>query len=263
MREFFTRELPPEDSYASDDTEARWLSARQLPACREPELRSWARDHVMASPAEALVVAFERQRHAQRVWIKGSAFTIPRMLGLENEPEGPASAVVVFRLTPRQYHRFHVPIDAQVTNLRRRGARHLSVHRSLLQARGTNVLTENVRTVLTMHAPHFGTFYMVIVGATCVFNVKFEDTELQRAYENAGADSAAGVQLVPPVRVRKFDELGRFLFGSTIVLVVPRDKAVVEDDLLEASERGIETQVRVGQPVIVAACAPLCGGEVQ
>ncbi|KAI9439535.1 hypothetical protein H4582DRAFT_2097737 [Lactarius indigo] len=63
------------------------------------------------------LTAFETISEATRLWIKGREFTIARLLrdAYKDQVERYAGgALVIFRLAPQVYHRFHSPVDGTV-----------------------------------------------------------------------------------------------------------------------------------------------------
>ncbi|KAI9434991.1 phosphatidylserine decarboxylase-domain-containing protein, partial [Lactarius indigo] len=67
--------------------------------------------------ADCRLTAFETISEATRLWIKGREFTIAWLLGdaYEDQVERYAGgALVIFRLAPQDYHRFHSPVDGTV-----------------------------------------------------------------------------------------------------------------------------------------------------
>ncbi len=71
----------------------------------------------LVSGADSRLMAFETISEATQLWIKGRKFTVARLLGdaykdqLERYDGG---ALVIFRLAPQDYHRFHSPVDGTV-----------------------------------------------------------------------------------------------------------------------------------------------------
>jgi len=200
----------------------------------------------IVSPAQNFAVAFKSVKKSTELWIKGSKYSIDNLVGSEIGGEW---STFIFRLTPRQYHRFHVPVTGKVVNMVFLGSRHLSVQPALLQTGSTNVLTENVRVVLTIETNYFKTVQMVIVGATCVFSILFSNPQLQAILLQAIQNPGQG-QSVPNILIRKRQALGRFRYGSTIVLLVTESPNIgLSTHLVLASLAKIETEIRVGQPV--------------
>jgi phosphatidylserine decarboxylase precursor len=288
---FFQRSLWSEYDYRVTTAEADFLTmARQriLPYCnslpgpapgpdKHPKITAntfeagitadWSKLNIVASACEANTVAFENAQDATELWIKGKKFTVHGMLGLSNPLAG-SHFIVIWRLTPRQYHQIHMPLTSTVLSVRAMGNRHLTVHNTAINDRGMNVFTENVRAVVKLRNTVFGEYYMVIVGATCVYGIEFPgyDTiaaSYQASLANANTDTGNGAEItIPaPVDIPQGTLWSRFRFGgSTVVLVLPQAvgtvavPAVNEYHLLpflkQASDNQEETQLRVGMPVI-------------
>lgn len=57
---------------------------------------------------------FETIDQAQEIWIKGREFTLERLLGdafKDKVALYEGGSLAIFRLSPQDYHRFHVPVD--------------------------------------------------------------------------------------------------------------------------------------------------------
>ena len=69
----------------------------------------------VVSPADCRCCAFEAISLAQKFWIKGDQFTMPTLLGdAERAKAYENGSIIISRLAPQDYHRFHSPIDGQV-----------------------------------------------------------------------------------------------------------------------------------------------------
>lgn len=68
----------------------------------------------LVSGADCRLMAFETTSEATRLWIKGREFTVARLLGDAYKDQAEryvGGALVIFRLAPQDYHRFHSPVD--------------------------------------------------------------------------------------------------------------------------------------------------------
>lgn len=62
-------------------------------------------------------MAFETTSEATKLWIKGREFTVARLLGDAYKDQAEryvGGALVIFRLAPQDYHRFHSPVDGTI-----------------------------------------------------------------------------------------------------------------------------------------------------
>lgn len=193
---------------------------------------------VAVQPADCRLTAFASVGDATRLWIKGSHFSVRSLLGCDDavaERYAEGGSVVVCRLAPDDYHRFHVPVactwsrDASaapapsgVTEL---GDDFLTVKPLAIKS-PLDVLTRNVRQVVWLHTREFGVVAYVIVGAVHVGSI---------------------VLTAPDGALHKGAELGHFAFGgSTLVVLFERGAIDLDEDLLQNSAKGIETVVRMG-----------------
>jgi phosphatidylserine decarboxylase len=121
-------------------------------------------------------------------------------------------------LSPRDYHRIHMPCDGQLTRMVHVPGALFSVNPST--ARGVpGLFARNERVVCLFESPQ-GPFALVLVGATIVGSMATvwqgvvnppRPGQLRTwHYEQA------------PVALRQGDEMGRFLLGSTVVLLFPK-----------------------------------------
>ena len=121
-------------------------------------------------------------------------------------------------LSPRDYHRIHMPCHGQLRRTVHVPGALFSVNPTT--ARGVpGLFARNERVVCVFDSAR-GPFVMVLVGATIVGSmatvwhgvVNPPRTGTLRSWDYAGK---------PPVKLRQGDEMGRFLLGSTIVLLLP------------------------------------------
>ena len=89
------------------------------------------------------------------------------------------------------------------------------------------IYKENTREYSLLRSRHFGTVLMMEVGALMVGKI-----------ENHSESSS----------VKRGQERGNFAFGgSTIILMIQKDKVLPDQDILKNSRRGIETRVHLGE----------------
>lgn len=206
FNEFFIRELKP--------------GARPI-ACME-------RDDVAVCAADSRLMAFKTVEESLRFWIKGRKFSITGLLGNDlcsNSFIG--GTLVIFRLAPQDYHRFHFPVSGTIERFFDVPGCLYTVNPIAVNSKYCNVFTENKRTVCIISTTDFGKVAFVAIGATMVGSIAF--TKKRGDY------------------VRKGDEFGYFSFGgSTVMCVFEKDMIEIDEDLLANSTRSLETLVSVG-----------------
>ncbi|KAK2986935.1 hypothetical protein RJ640_009078 [Escallonia rubra] len=211
FNEFFIRELKP--------------GARPI-ACME-------RDDVAVCAADSRLIAFRTAEDSRRFWIKGRKFSIQGLLGKEECSAFIDGTLVIFRLAPQDYHRFHFPVSGMIDHFVNIPGCLYTVNPIAVNSKYCNVFTENKRTVCIISTADFGKVAFVAIGATMVGSITFNKKEGDH--------------------VQKGDEFGYFSFGgSTVICVFEKDTIEIDEDLLANSARSLETLVTVGMSLGVS-----------
>lgn len=186
----------------------------------------------LVSSADCRLMAFASTDEATKVWIKGREFTVERLLGDKFKGKVEklhGGGLVIFRLAPQDYHRFHVPADATVGDITFIEGQYYTVNPMAIRST-IDVYGENVRCVVPFHSEEFGTFYCICIGAMMVGSIN--------------------LTVKTGDRVRRGDEFGYYAFGgSTNVCVFEKGIVQFDEDLLANSRAATETLVRVGMRI--------------
>lgn len=134
---------------------------------------------------------------------------------------------IINRLTVDNYHRYcYVDSGYKSENFYIPGVLHTVNPAALTKV---NVYRENAREYTLLKTDHFGTVLQMEVGALMVGRIC---NHLGRSY------------------VHKGFEKGYFEFGgSTIVLLVQKDRVQIDTDLLENTQNGYETLIKMGEKI--------------
>ena len=127
-------------------------------------------------------------------------------------------------LSPKDYHRIHMPCDGRLTRMIYVPGDLFSVNP--VTARGVpGLFARNERTVCVFESPR-GPFVLILVGATIVgsmatvwhgvVNPPRLPAVREWLYPNPSNASTTAIEL------KKGDEMGRFLLGSTVVMLFPK-----------------------------------------
>ncbi|WP_332799476.1 archaetidylserine decarboxylase [Sphingomonas sp. PB2P12] len=174
---------------------------------------------------------------------KGHRFTTTELVG------GDSTLAAQFRhgsfanlyLSPKDYHRLHMPCDGKLMRMIYVPGALFSVNPTT--ARGVpNLFARNERVVCVFSSPDHGPFVMVLVGATIVGSmatVWHGVVNSRRA--NTASEWTYGDQ---DIVLKKGEEMGRFLLGSTIVMLF-RQGAIAFNELW-APERPVRLGERMG-----------------
>ncbi|EIW68665.1 hypothetical protein TREMEDRAFT_69127 [Tremella mesenterica DSM 1558] len=198
---------------------------------------------ILVSPADCRMTVFQTVDQAKQFWIKGKKFTIPQLLNGDDTTETRFSALtddskcslVIARLAPQDYHRFHSPVEGTLVALKEIKGELYTVNPQAINE-DLNVFTLNKRQVMLLHV-NLGPgreavpVAFVAVGAMLVGSI--------------GWSKQLGD------KVSKGEELGWFQYGgSTCIVVFPSSAGLEFDaDLRDNSERETETLVRVGMEI--------------
>jgi phosphatidylserine decarboxylase len=194
----------------------------------KPESRPIAPgDNVAVFPADARHLAFPDIQAAAGFYVKGAKFSFAELLGDDQIAEKFAGgAMLISRLCPVDYHRFHFPVSGVPGESRPIEGWLYSVSPVALRRR-LRYLIENKRVVTLIESPQFGTVGMVEVGATNVGSIR--------------------QSFVPGRPVQKGDEKGLFAFGgSCVITIFQKGRIRLDADIVAQSNEQLETYAKMG-----------------
>lgn len=182
---------------------------------------------VLFSPCDGLLSAY-RLEEDRVIPVKQSAYTLSSLLQNEALARRYRDGVcLVFRLCVNHYHRYCYPASGvKGENVFLKGKLH-TVRPIALENRP--VFTENCREYTVLETECFGTITQMEVGAMLVGKIK--------NHQGSGP-------------VTRGEEKGMFLYGgSTVILLLEKDKVPVAEAFFEATAAGEETPVQMGTPL--------------
>ncbi|KAK7246788.1 hypothetical protein RIF29_41658 [Crotalaria pallida] len=186
------------------------------------------RDDIAVCAADCRLMAFKSVDDSSRFWIKGRKFSVQGLLGKETcSNDFDDGTMVIFRLAPQDYHRFHMPVSGVIEQFVNIPGCLYTVNPIAVNSKYCNVFTENKRVVSIISTAAFGKVAFVAIGATMVGSITFTKKKGDH--------------------VKKGDEFGYFSFGgSTVICLFEKNSIAVDEDLLANSTRSLETLVSVG-----------------
>lgn len=198
----------------------------------KPESRPIVEDSLaVASPADGKILAYENIKNSD-FYIKGFRFNVNSFLGNpELAKKYEDGAMIVFRLAPPDYHRYHFPVSGITgsSNIKIDGD-YYSVNPLALRKKA-EIFWLNKREYGVIKSPLFGDVVMVEVGATMVGSM---------------------IQTYTGTTVKKGEEKGYFKFGgSTVVLLFEKNKIKIDEDLLMNTSKDLETTIKMGERIAV------------
>lgn len=198
----------------------------------KPEARPLA-PSALVIPADARYLAYHFH-NSHEITVKGQTF---QMEAFFDDPElakrYKGGSVLLARLCPSDYHRFHFPAECIPSKPRAIEGALFSVN-PLALAKRPSIFWENKRVLTLLKTASLGTIAYFEVGAT-----------------NVGAIHHTHK---PEHKAEKGAEKGYFSFGgSALLLFFEPGKVTLSQDLIDNSLVGIETRCLLGQSAIEPA----------
>lgn len=168
------------------------------------------------------------------LFVKGEMFDLPTLLGDQDLAKRYAcGSLLLSRLCPVDYHRFHFPIGGVPGESRLLNGPLFSVNPIAL-CQNIKILASNKRRLTELETDSLGKVLLLEIGATCVGGIC-------QTYRQGSA-------------VSKGEEKGYFRFGgsSTITIFEP-GRVRFDQDLVENSRQHRELYARVGDQMATQA----------
>lgn len=181
-------------------------------------------------PADGRHLGFERASSIDSVFVKGQKFDLPALLGdAELAARFANGALVLSRLCPVDYHRYHFPCAGIPSAAHTIQGPLFSVSPIALREK-LSYLWTNKRSITQLETHDLGTVLLLEIGATCV-------GEIHQTFK-------------PGTPIEKGDEKGYFAFGGSSTITIFEPGAVkLDTDLLEHSSNQTELYARMGEPM--------------
>lgn len=192
-------------------------------------------------PADGAISQVGEIRNGRIFQAKGQEFSVTELLGGDaaDAAQFAEGEFVTVYLSPRDYHRVHMPVSGTLTRMTHVPGDLFSVN-TVTAEEVPRLFARNERV-----ACHFisdrGPFVVVLVGAMIVASIETVwaglVTPLRRRVRTFHYGSGQTIAL------EKGAEMGRFLLGSTAIVLFPRDTVTWE------TEVGPLSRVRMGQQI--------------
>lgn len=180
------------------------------------------------SPVDGAISQFGAIDDHHILQAKGHRYTTSDLLGGDHDlaAQFRDGSFANLYLSPKDYHRLHMPCDGRLMRMIYVPGSLYSVNP--VTARGVpNLFARNERVVCVFASPEHGSFVMVLVGATIVgsmatawhgaVNPKRTNKVTEWRYEDQ------------MIALKKGEEMGRFLLGSTVVMLFERNRIMFND----------------------------------
>lgn len=169
----------------------------------------------VSSPADGTVSMCGHLNGNQMLQAKGMSYSLEKLLASENVEAFKAGSYLTIYLSPRDYHRVHMPIAATLESAQYIPGKLFSVNHATT-ARVPDLFAANERLVMRFDS-ELGPVAIVMVGAMIVAGIKpvWRDT----LFTPGKADRET---FDPPKQFNQGAELGHFEMGSTVIAIFQR-----------------------------------------
>lgn len=195
----------------------RKIKAGKRPVDSTPE--------ALIAPADSKISVYDIEA-CNRITIKGVSYTVEELLGRRlNMQEFLGGKCLVFRLSMEDYHRYIFTDDGRVSS---RFSIQGKLHTVSPISKEHKIYRENSRVVNVLRTKHFGKIIWIEVGALLVGKIvnhpirQFE-RGMEKGYFQPG--------------------------GSTIVMLLQKDAAVLDEDIDKICREGVEVKVLQGEKI--------------
>ncbi len=188
--------------------------ARRLKAGARPIAEG---ERVIVSPVDGTVSQLGDIRQGTLIQAKGKLYSVQELLG--DTPEVAqrfyGGKFITIYLSPRDYHRIHLPVDGKLSKYTYLPGRLYPVNKIGVE-HVEGLFARNERLITYIESKAAGCVAVVKVGALFVGSVKV-------VYNTATTNVKRGRCVIEPIagspEYRKGEELGWFEFGSTVILL--------------------------------------------
>ena len=195
----------------------------------KPEVRPLdKRAKVITSPADGVVSQAGAIRKNKILQAKNVDYSLARLVGnsLQAESYEDGTFTTIY-LSPKDYHRVHIPTDGQLLSTRYIPGELFSVNQQTAQM-VPNLFSRNERLMCEFKSEKLGNFSVIFVGAMLVAGIETVWGGMEKPGAGAVRENNFSEQ---NLCFSKGDEIGRFVFGSTIILLFPKNTVSLEDNI--------------------------------
>lgn len=196
----------------------------------------------VASPADGVISQLGKIEGDRIFQAKGQTYSALELLG--GDPELAAlfadGEFATIYLSPKDYHRVHMPVDGKLLRTIYVPGDLFSVNQTTA-ANVPRLFARNERLVCLFETP-FGPMAQVLVGAMIVASIETvwsgQEAPPLRRISTTHFDRTPAV-----IELAKGAEMGRFKLGSTAILLFPKGRLQWRDDL------AADTPLRMGERI--------------
>ena len=190
--------------------------------------------------------------------IKGNSYSIEKILKAPCPEFLKGGTLLVFRLSLPDYHRYIFPARGKLLRTKKIKGRLDSVRK---EAAHFKAFSENKREISLLELNGMGKILHVEVGAMLVGHIHnhlgFEPSfaKAVECHKEKGTECHREKESKPfrknhlAFRFQTGEEKGYFSLGGSTIVEMLNDKIVIDDDLFENTNKGLETKLEIGERI--------------
>jgi phosphatidylserine decarboxylase len=186
------------------------------------------RDNTLVSPADGTVSQIGTIEDNQVLQAKGSTYSVNDLIGNHNQAKiySNGSFATIY-LSPKDYHRVHIPTSGRLINTRYIPGELFSVNQKTVEAL-PQLFARNERLVCEFKSQQIGRFSVIFVGAMLVAGIETVWGGLEGSSSGSIRERDFSAQ---DFTYSKGDEIGRFKFGSTVILLFQENVLTLDEGI--------------------------------
>ncbi len=186
--------------------------------------------------------------------IKGNFYSIEKILRAPCPEFLKGGTLLIFRLSLPDYHRYIFPAEGKLLRTKKIKGRLDSVRK---EAAHFKAFSENKREVSLLELTGMGKILHVEVGAMLVGHIHnhmgsklFSDKGAQNKRKNLGEKTyKSDRRYQQAFRFTAGEEKGYFSLGGSTIVEMLSEKIVIDEDLFENTNKGLETKLEIGERI--------------
>ena len=208
----------------------------------KPSVRPICADRLaVAAPADGAISELGSIREGQLLQAKGHSYSLKSLLGGDESLASTFAGgeFMTIYLSPRDYHRVHMPLAGKLEQMTYVPGRLFSVN-AFSTSEISNLFARNERVICSFKT-EMGPMVVILVGAMLVASIH---TSWQgKVTPHPGSKIVTTTYAQKNIHLNKGEELGYFELGSTVIILFPSN-VLDWDQALKAS-----STVRMGQKI--------------
>ena len=185
-------------------------------------------EKVVTSPADGVISQAGKIRKNKVLQAKNVDYSLDRLVGNSDQAKKYENGIfATIYLSPKDYHRVHIPAQGQLLTTRYIPGELFSVNQQTAEM-VPNLFARNERLVCEFKSQQLGHFSVIFVGAMLVAGIETVWGGMEQPGPGAVRENDYSEQ---NIHFSKGDEIGRFKFGSTVILLFPQNSITLNKNI--------------------------------